>query len=329
MRFKTFLFTVVLMCSLVAASHAELRTFTLLEPEDSSLFETDLIYTVIKLEGTGVDTVTVALNGQVVATLPVAMVNNMLCIPLRLDPGLNKIKLTALLNGEIVRTKNVSVFFRSDLSDLYKTAPEGFTPIPFHVRNKEKECMPCHRVEVTDIDVKPVVPSDSSCYSCHKAITSNGFAHGPSARWVCLACHDPKSSPQKYAVKKPLSSVCFECHKDNKSLWDPRPFKHKPFATGRCTICHNPHSGMTNELLRKKSWDLCVSCHTNRATGGHVGAGFSGSVHPTKGKPDPAQPGRELSCASCHEPHAASEKRLFAYNAARTSRLCKVCHKPD
>ena len=326
MRFKTLLFT-AFVCFLVTAAQAELRTFSLLGPEDSSLFETDLIYTVLKLEGTGVDTVTVALNGQVVATLPAAKA--MLCIPLRLEPGPNKIKLTALLNGEMVRTKDVSVFFRTDLSDLYKTAPEGFTPIPFHAGNKEKECLPCHRVEVSESDMKPAAPSDSVCYSCHKAITSSGFAHGPSARWACLVCHDPKSGPQKYTVKKPISIVCFECHKDNKSLWDSRPFTHKPFAAGRCTICHNPHSAGTNELLKKKSWDLCVSCHTNRATGGHVGAGFSGSVHPTKGRPDPAQPGRELSCASCHEPHAASEKRLFAYNASGTSRLCKVCHKPD
>jgi predicted CXXCH cytochrome family protein len=309
------------------ASASGSRDFALVDPEDHAVVETDLIYAVIRVDNVKADTVTVSVNGKQVLILPVSAAKGFLCRPLRMAPGPNEIRVTALLNKEVVQSGTATVFYRSDLFDVYKTIPEGFAPRPFHVGDREKECVGCHRLELSAADVKPSTPSDSACWSCHKEITTNGFVHGPAARWVCLACHDPKSAPQKYVVKQPFSSVCFGCHKDSKQLWEVQPFTHKPVSTGKCTICHNPHSGMTNELLRKKSWDLCVSCHINRATGGHVGAGFTGNVHPTKGKPDPAQPGRELSCASCHDPHAAPAKQLFAYNAQKASRICKVCHK--
>lgn len=311
----------------VAVSTAGSKDFTLVCPQDHSVVDTDLVYAVIDVNNVKADTVIVSVNGKQVLILPVSAAKGFLCRPLRLIPGPNEIRVTAMLKADIVLSRTAKVFSRSDLSAEFKTTPEGFAPRPFHVGDKEKECGSCHRLKLSAGDEKPPTPSDSACYSCHKEITANGFAHGPSAKWVCPVCHDPKSAPQKYAVKQPFSSVCFGCHEDSKKLWEDQPFTHKPVSTGRCTICHNPHSGMTNELLRKKSWDLCVSCHTNRATGGHVGAGFTGNVHPTKGKPDPSQPGRELSCPSCHQPHAAPAKQLFAYNAPKASRLCKVCHK--
>ncbi|MCL4536836.1 MAG: cytochrome c3 family protein, partial [Nitrospirae bacterium] len=159
-------------------------------------------------------------------------------------------------------------------------------------------------------------------------ITEYGYVHGPAARWDCLSCHDKNSKPVKYVTQKPDRDLCFVCHKEQKEEWTPKKYWHGPTATGKCTICHNPHASNNPFWLRKPTWNLCVTCHEERGSGRHVIAGFVfGSTHPTKGRPDPIRPGKELSCASCHNPHASNSKSLFANDGISPGSLCQMCHK--
>src|SRR5512141_1096719 len=91
---------------------------------------------------------------------------------------------------------------------------------------------------------------------------------------------------------------------------------HPALAMG-CTVCHNPHASNAASLLTAPVEKLCVTCHDKQASGRHVMAGLGlGDGHPLKGKTDPSNTRREISCISCHNPHSANVKRLFRNDAA-------------
>ena len=120
-----------------------------------------------------------------------------------------------------------------------------------------------------------------------------------------------------------VKEACMKCH-EGVMVGE---FKHGPVDAGYCNLCHDPHASHNPAWLRKSSWELCTTCHAEKASGVHVVAGFvSGFTHPTKGKRDPAQRGKRLSCASCHSPHSAASKDLYAYNVKTRFELCGICH---
>ena len=158
-------------------------------------------------------------------------------------------------------------------------------------------------------------------------MTSNSYVHGPAAVWSCLSCHDPEGKP-KYASNMHDREVCFQCHMTKKTEWNSKKKVHGPVNMGVCSLCHNPHSAKYPFVLRKSPWRLCVTCHADRGSGAHVTSGFiSGNPHPTRGRPDPVRQGKELSCTSCHDPHASDSGDLFKYGITDRSILCAVCHQ--
>lgn len=121
-----------------------------------------------------------------------------------------------------------------------------------------------------------------------------------------------------------LEEMCKKCHKGKND----GKFGHEPAATGSCNICHNPHASSAPSLLREPSWLLCTHCHTDKSSGVHVLVGIvGGSSHPTKGIRDPSQPDKQFSCVSCHNPHSANSKTLFARNTGTFTELCQLCHQ--
>ena len=131
---------------------------------------------------------------------------------------------------------------------------------------------------------------------------------------------DPKVPPKQSLTVK---DVCLKCHAQVLS----GIFKHGPAEAGYCNLCHDPHASSKRAWLIKSPWRLCTTCHTQHATGVHVVSGFAdGGSHPTRKKPDPMRPGKQLSCASCHDPHSADSRELFTYNAKTRVEMCKLCH---
>jgi predicted CXXCH cytochrome family protein len=122
--------------------------------------------------------------------------------------------------------------------------------------------------------------------------------------------------------------LCFSCHEEQKERFYGERFQHGPTATGMCVLCHSPHGSEHALLLRKAAFDLCTACHAEQGSGRHVIAwGPGGQSHPTRGRPDPVKLGQELSCASCHNPHAAPAPKLWNFKATLWLDLCRNCHR--
>ncbi len=264
------------------------------------------------------------------------------CFSVPLVPGINTIEITAFKNDQELDSETISIFRRSDIESSYRKAPSDFKKDRFHL-NSNRECAACHELLPKETDKKPVnlatfselspegrdasISSASTCYSCHKQITSYPFVHGPASVWSCLSCHDSESTPM-YNIPEAEAEVCFACHTEQDTEWHSKKFIHGPVNIGKCAICHSPHSSNNAYNLIKPTWDLCTSCHSDKKSGKHVlGGMFFKDGHPTRGKPDPIRKGKELSCASCHNPHASDYPNLWSLNAKGQFDLCVKCHK--
>ena len=103
--------------------------------------------------------------------------------------------------------------------------------------------------------------------------------------------------------------------------FDSAQVKHPPFESGDCLTCHSPHSSNNKTLLVANTKKLCLSCHEPKFAKDHPV-----QKHPVEGVKDPRQPKNELSCVSCHNPHASAHPKLFE-KAAGMYQLCQECHK--
>jgi predicted CXXCH cytochrome family protein len=262
------------------------------------------------------------------------------CISVPLAVGINRITMTAFRKGKPVEEIALRVFRRSELIVKHKNPPEGFEKHYFHMQS-HPECVECHTLEPNETDLKPLntavlasktpkdiqAPADvsSTCYSCHKAITTDPYVHGPASVWSCLSCHDP-GDEMIYSVKKPDTDTCFKCHVEKKEDWFSKKYIHGPVNILRCAICHSPHASEYPFNLFMPTWELCVSCHQEMATRRHIVVGYIFKGHPTRGRPDPLRKGKELSCTSCHNPHASNYPNLWALRAESPFELCQKCH---
>jgi predicted CXXCH cytochrome family protein len=311
-------------------------------PADLAVMEFNLLNISVSLPRGSADLIEVEVNSQVKATIVPRREFECFSVPLEL--GINEINLRAKEENRIVDEVALKVFRRSDLVGNYEKPPAGFTKDYFHAKDRSP-CGGCHHVlEPTAADEniinletytaevlqdKAIVPSDSSCYSCHRRITSYSFVHGPKFVWRCLTCHDSRAEP-KYALKYPVPELCYKCHVEEKQKRTGKKSYHAPYITNKCGICHNPHGAENPCGLDKPIWLLCVSCHPDQGDGRHVIApyfwGTRHHTHPTHGVPDPSNKGHELTCASCHDPHASDSPMFITKYGTRSFELCMKCH---
>jgi predicted CXXCH cytochrome family protein len=264
---------------------------------------------------------------------------NFRCFAVPLDPGFNKIKISAIEDGRPVDSITMDVFRRSDLISEYRISPPDYKKDYFHSKARQL-CSMCHILEPNEADKKPVDLATfssiydenradnitSTCYSCHKSIMSYPYVHGPASVWSCLSCHDSESTP-RYSVAKPDTEMCYKCHIEQKSEWSSRKYIHGPVNIGKCTICHSPHASENPFNLFKSTWNLCVNCHFEKGSGTHVlGGSLFKEGHPTRDREDPVRIGKELTCASCHNPHASNYPHLWAFEVDTVEDLCQKCH---
>jgi predicted CXXCH cytochrome family protein len=244
-----------------------------------------------------------------------------------LAPGLNR--LTIRFGGDTSAGSLVErrVFFAPRLA-AHVDPPDGFTRQPFHAGTAARVCGGCHEVASRATDAAPATPGASTCFSCHRGLTTVPQVHGPAAQWACTRCHETRPGAASYTTPEPVMPLCVSCHVEQKQRLDTNAFQHGPTASGRCTICHDPHGSSQPFFLRKAPWELCTTCHAEKGSGRHVISwGPRGQGHPTRGRADPNRPGQELSCASCHNPHAAPAPRLWNFGATLWLELCRNCHR--
>ena len=245
---------------------------------------------------------------------------------LRLVPGPNDVDVE-LAGGPATAVRQRRVVFYHEIVLERAAPPPGYQVAAFHVPPAEAACAECHAMAVAGTDSGPAAPEQSTCYACHAPLTRVKAVHGPAAVWACTRCHEPTSAPARFATPKPVMPLCFGCHQEQKERFYGAPYQHGPTATGFCTICHNPHGTDHEYFVKKTVWNLCTTCHLEKGSGRHVISwGPRGQSHPTRERPDPSRVGKELSCASCHNPHAAPGAKLWNFGATRWLDLCRNCH---
>lgn len=194
-------------------------------------------------------------------------------------------------------------------------------------------CESCHTaVDPTDVPhkIKNTIKRGLSaeqpdlCFSCHdKTQFSKTNVHA-ALSMGCTSCHNPHASKHPKLLSSPMPDICYTCH--DKSAFMKKDV-HPPVATGGCTTCHQPHAGDIARLLTSPVPDLCIMCHEKMSSGRHVMAGHGSGNHPVSGKSDPSRPGKDLSCASCHSPHASDHATLFTAAQGYPKSICLTCHR--
>lgn len=240
--------------------------------------------------------------------------------------GKNTVIIKGIVDGKVVATATAEIFYNS-LDDPIAIIPQGFQPFVMHTAEKEALCAPCHNMYPSDAELKRATAEDNPCASCHARMFDQKFVHGPEGAFQCSDCHESKSKPQRWQVTKEELTLCGECHTDKIDGFRKNPFVHGPVATGNCTVCHDPHASAQPAQLVAPTNKLCVGCHDQVMGQPHVTRGVSGNRHPLDNVGDPLNPGRKMSCASCHNPHGGKSPAFFPQGTTSTIVLCQLCHK--
>ena len=233
-------------------------------------------------------------------------------------PGYNLIPIEfSSSQGQVTQLDTLSALYNVELQTI--PLPPGYSKGVFHTPASESECARCHSASSGSASK---TPQALKCASCHGAMTRQRSVHGLLAAHDCTQCHDNKAGSGYGPTYVPSheNQKCFSCHEPIKNKVEGKPFVHAPLAGGQCSICHSPHGSPNVYQLRKTVNDICYSCHDDKKEGNHPVV-----FHPSDGKPDPRYPEKDLSCASCHDPHAADNENMLAMPGGYFA-LCQSCH---
>jgi predicted CXXCH cytochrome family protein len=201
-------------------------------------------------------------------------------------------------------------------------------------------CTGCHDAHQSNYPKILLKDIPGICYNCHDPKKFRGKS-GHTNIGMCSGCHNPHSSDFNKLVKTTQPELCFSCHEKDKFS---KKYVHSIIATGGCTSCHSPHTTMYPSLLPSSVQELCITCHAAKNDGRHITSLPGKKVHPIKGidpstvkmiqaphpdrpgviieQRDPNAPGKEITCATCHDPHSSDYRKLFTQK-----NMCARCHK--
>jgi len=194
----------------------------------------------------------------------------------------------------------------------------------------------------------------SLCLGCHRklkkvTVMRPKSSHEAVLKGDCHNCHEPHFSPNSSMLKKPVTALCFTCHRDltmgpSGEGW---ATPHEPVARGKCRQCHRSHTSRKEHLLKTEVPKVCRPCHQK------FFQKFQSA--PKSKRHDPARKGE---CGVCHNVHGSAAKGmvtpvegqfcLFCHEAPSTSHhrftseelqektgmaepsngICLICHRP-
>jgi predicted CXXCH cytochrome family protein len=253
-----------------------------------------------------------------------AAFGDMLVVEPSFDPGKNRIIVEGYLGEEKMASVTATIYYH----DRYDQAPPAdFTQEIFHYAKREEACVGCHNMTPSAAELANPDPGKNPCGSCHARMLDQAHVHGPAGVYECTYCHALDSMPNKYQARPGDAALCMECHEDKLEEYRKASFVHGPVEAGLCMVCHNPHASDQRSQLIMPAYELCASCHERVAKQPHVSRGSGGRPHPLKDVVNPVGNGENLSCASCHDPHAAASSAMFRWGIESRMSLCGKCHK--
>ena len=153
---------------------------------------------------------------------------------------------------------------------------------------------------------------NGQCLNCHNSDAKRTHWAGSmhEARGVaCTNCHQIHTAHDAVRDKLTQPEVCFNCHKEQRTMVN-KPSRH-PIPEGKvsCSDCHNPHDSTGPSLMKKDTInDVCYTCHMEKR---------GPFVHTH-------EPVAE-NCANCHNPHGTTAENMLK---SRPPFLCQQCRTP-
>ncbi|MBE0598773.1 MAG: cytochrome c3 family protein [Desulfuromonadales bacterium] len=264
--------------------------------------------------------------------------------------------LRATLNPNAIG-KDVYLFHQGDqlppsctgCHDLQKSSPLGTTglrsqdgcaschrnvvdkSLQRHSTTVQRQCLTCHQQYIKPWRIGfPTGNVEEACLTCHtgkKDWGSRSSVHGPMVAGGCTLCHNPHGEANRYQLwADSRVELCITCHGDKENLVSkekPLRYVHGIIHGPGCVACHDPHATDHESILHQPINDLCVSCH-QRFAGLKRGHPVGG--HPVSGPNERRRPGRELTCASCHDPHGSPYRSLLFADSVG-GYVCSKCHR--
>ena len=270
-------------------------SFKILSPKDNSLQNELTLNIVIESKASNFDTLKIVTSKEQIS-IDTDNTKKIYCKNISLRLGENRISVRFYKNKKIVEEKIRRIYVASQLYHQFKYPPQIYKPTYFHNDKNEKICSTCHDMSVNEVeDIAFIDVTKSNCYTCHKNLTKEKYAHAPAVNWLCTSCHNINSKDKsKYTHIEPVSESCLECHLANKETWEDAKYNHEPLDSGHCNKCHNPHSSPYNMFLRKPINQICMGCHKDK----HMKA--------REIKNSTCGYDKKKLCTSCHTPHASN-----------------------
>lgn len=321
---------IVMVAMLVASAAAAFGSVTFIYPAQNTWVERSG-HLILKLNSAEVTGVRIGVNGVVSDLLMVGSpeyrraFQDILIVQPVWDRGRNEVTVETFIGNNRAETALAMIYFAPGAEP--SAIPPEFKPYPFHLPELESRCVGCHTMEPSPSQLLSTLAKENPCIGCHRKMLDVKFVHGPAGTYSCVYCHKEKATP-RYAVTKREAALCNECHGDKAAEFAKRKYIHGPIAGGMCEVCHDSHGSSNYAQLRAPINELCLSCHESIKKSPHVVRTTTGTGHPVSGAKDPSAPktGREMSCISCHSPHAGDVRYFFVNNEEDRMLLCQMCH---
>jgi predicted CXXCH cytochrome family protein len=204
-------------------------------------------------------------------------------------------------------------------------------------------CTGCHDPHQSSFPKILVKDVPGLCYNCHQESKFTKGKYGHTVIGMCTGCHSPHASKADKLLISDPPELCYNCHDKAKFT---KKYTHAVVSMPNgCSICHTPHVSSDQALLLQPVFNLCTSCHAAEADGRHIVTIPGKKIHPLKDVndplfpgtkkvpdpfkpdklievPDPNNPGKKITCVTCHDPHSSDFAKLFPQK-----NICERCHE--